>query len=312
MKLQKKMAFILVIIAVVSICGCSERNQEEVKAKKVTAEEVTYPEILNEVQKRVEIASNKYEIINGKLYGYGDNSNGQLGLGKIDSFDVNYIEPVLIAEGVIHVDACNDTVIFLNDKNQLYGMGSNISGQLGVELENIQRMNEERFISTPILIDEGVKYAVTGINFTMVLKQDERLYVLGDNGNGQLGDGTADAVRGERYNFDSTPYSCEPVYVLDNVKFIECGLYTAAAITERGDLWVWGDNSFGQIGNGRKGNGMPTVSTDVVSEPYLALKKIQRVIFEEETVYAVDFYNNLYVWGKGNGVKPEKIENKVD
>lgn len=309
MSLLKKMLSVLGLIITVFVCGCSENNQNEVK-EETAVKEVVYPDILNENQKQVEIALNKYEILDGKLYGYGDNSCGQLGIGKIDSLDTPYTQPVLIAENVIHVDAYNETVIFLNDKNELYGMGSNSSGQLGIALKSDQRTGDESLVSTPVLIEEEVQYAVTGINFIMILKKDGKLYVLGDNANGQLGDGTAKPVRGERYSFDSTPYSSEPVLVLDHVNFIACGAYTASAITEEGNLWIWGDNSYGQIGNGRKGNEMPTVSIDVVSEPYLVLKKIQNVRFDGNTVYAIDFENNIYIWGEGNTVNPKKKVNR--
>lgn len=99
-----------------------------------------------------------------------------------------------------------------------------------------------------------VQYAVTSNNFIMVLLKNEKLYILGDNANGQLGDGSAKPVREDCYSLGITPYSSEPIFVFDYVKFIASGSYTAAAITKTGDLWIWGDNSYGQIGNGRKGN----------------------------------------------------------
>lgn len=142
----------------------------------------------------------------------------------------------------------------------------------------------------------------------MVLLKNEKLYILGDNANGQLGDGSAKPVREDCYSLGITPYSSEPIFVFDYVKFIASGSYTAAAITKTGDLWIWGDNSYGQIGNGRKGNEMPTASIDVVAEPYLVLKKIQSVKFENNTVYATDFENNVYAWGEENTAKPKKIE----
>lgn len=55
---------------------------------------------------------------------------------------------------------------------------------------------------------------------------------------------------------------------------------------------------YGVDDNGSRGNGMPSVSTDVVSEPYLVLKQIKEVRFDDFTVYAVNFQDKEYSWGK--------------
>lgn len=69
-------------------------------------------------------------------------------------------------------------------------------------------------------------------------------------------------------------------------------------------------NSFGEIGNKRRGNGLPGVSTDVVSEPYLALKQVKSVRFEDYTVYAIDFQDREYCWGQNATAYPKLIEAK--
>lgn len=131
---------------------------------------------------------------------------------------------------------------------------------------------------------------------------------MGDNLNGELGNGTARPVRNEWYAEEGTVYSSEPVHVMDDIAFISADYYTAAAISKKGDLWMLGDNSFGEIGNSRRGNGMPSVSTDVVSEPYLVLKKIKEVRFEDFTVCAVTFQNQEYIWGKNAVATPKSAE----
>ena len=115
---------------------------------------------------------------------------------------------------------------------------------------------------------------------------------MGDNLNGELGNGTARPVRNEWYAEEGTVYSSEPVHVMDDIAFISADYYTA----------------FGEIGNSRRGNGMPSVSTDVVSEPYLVLKKIKEVRFEDFTVCAVTFQNQEYIWGKNAAATPKSAE----
>ena len=57
-------------------------------------------------------------------------------------------------------------------------------------------------------------------------------------------------------------------------------------------------------------NGMSGVSSDVVSEPYLALKKIKEMYFEDYTVYAVNFQDQEYSWGKNAVAYPKPVGGK--
>lgn len=263
--------------------------------------------LYNEYQTK-KSAINYYKIKDGILYGRGRNTEGQLGLGKIDPLEVEYNYDVEIARNVIHVDASNNgTVVYITENGELYGIGNNSSGQLGQSIEGKNRLSDEVNISTPVLIATEVRYALVGINFTMYLTEDDKLYVLGDNANGQLGNGEAKSVMAGRYTSDTTPYSAEPVLVMENVRYIDCGLYNLAAITQKGDLYMWGDNSFGEIGNGRVGNKMPTASIDVVSEPYLVMKNIRKVTIEEHTICAETMQGEFYTWGNCI-VEPKKVE----
>lgn len=296
----------------------AEREKQAESAQKRQKYEEEYarehPVITNEYQIKVQDAINTYEIKDGKLYGSGENTCGQLGTGEIDSREGKYVQPLLIAEDVVHVDACSGTLVYLNDQGELYGVGGNGNGQLGRPLEESEKgwgWEYDRYcITEPVLIMDHVKYAAVGGGlFLMVLLEDGKLYTLGDNLNGQLGNGTARPVRDERYAKEGTVYSSEPVHVLDDIAYIAATGFTAAAISKKGDLWIWGDNSYGEIGNSRRGNGMPTASTDVVSEPYLVLKKMKEVWFEDDhTVHAITFRDEEYVWGGEASATPTLVK----
>ncbi len=283
-----------------------------------TAAEITqakkYPVSTNEYQTKFQDYSNTYEIKDGYLYGSGQNTSGQLGIGEISSTDFN-AQDILIADNIIHMDACGETLVYLNVNHELYGVGNNGSGQLGQPIEKQDKRTDIAYdayhqccITKPVLIMDHVKYAAVGGGYIMILSEDGTLYTMGDNLNGQLGNGTARPVVNAFYTKKEHHYSSEPVPLMDDIAFIAADHVTAAAISKKGDLWVWGDNSFGEIGNIRRGNGMPSVSTDVVSEPYLVLKKIKSVRFEDNTVYAVDFQDQEYCWGKNATAYPKPVE----
>lgn len=99
------------------------------------------------------------------------------------------------------------------------------------------------------------------------------------------------------------------------VKFKEVFIYmsTVAAIAENGDLYIWGNNEFGQIGDGTRENR---------SKPVKAMSNVRSVSLNTHTTVAVTKNNKLYAWGYnssgevGNGttefqLSPVKIMDNV-
>ena len=176
----------LVLLWLVILCGVAaldrigqkaddEREKQAEGAEKRQKYEEEYacehPVIMNEYQINFQDAINTYEIKDGKLYGSGKNTSGQLGTGEIDSEEEEYVKPLLIAEDVVHVDACYGTLVYLNDEGELYGVGNNGSGQLGQSLEGTDKDVYGKYcITEPVLIMENVKYAAVGGGYLMVLQ----------------------------------------------------------------------------------------------------------------------------------------------
>ena len=227
--------------------------------------------------------------------------------------DNEKIKETMIADSVVHVDTCNNgTTVFLNDKGQLYGIGNNISGQLGVSIGETERYNrDEKFVTTPTLITDNVKYAVVGSDFIVILKWDGNLYVIGDDNKGQLGDGPAEANVEGHYIYGYTPFSYEPKHVMGGVSYIACGGCTIAAIKNNGELWMWGDNTYGQVGNKIAGPKGASTTNFSVTKPYLTMEQVKNVRFEgefETTVFAETLSDETYVWGEGYSAVPTKIK----
>ncbi|NXI76996.1 RPGR regulator, partial [Rhipidura dahli] len=138
-------------------------------------------------------------------------------------------KPVLISCGDEHT-------AIITGKGKLYMFGSNDWGQLGLGSKNT--------VSKPTCVKalkpEKPKLAVCGRNHTLVYTEKGNVYAAGGNNEGQLGLGDTE----ERTTFHLISFFTNQ----HKIKQLSAGSYTSAAVTEDGQLFVWGDNSEGQIG----------------------------------------------------------------
>ncbi|XP_076774409.1 X-linked retinitis pigmentosa GTPase regulator isoform X2 [Arvicanthis niloticus] len=139
--------------------------------------------------------------------------------------------------------SCGDEhTAIVTGNNKLYMFGSNNWGQLG--------LGSKAAISKPTCIKalkpEKVKLAACGRNHTLVSTDTGCVYAAGGNNEGQLGLGDTD----DRDTFHQIGFFTPS----DTIKQLSAGANTSAALTEDGKLFMWGDNSEGQIGLKNKSN----------------------------------------------------------
>jgi alpha-tubulin suppressor-like RCC1 family protein len=70
------------------------------------------------------------------------------------------------------------------------------------------------------------------------------VWCIGENQYGQLGDGTT-TDRQKFIKVQELP---------NNITSIGAGYNSTCVLTEVGEVWCWGDNSVGQLGNGTNDN----------------------------------------------------------
>ena len=172
---------------------------------------------------------------NGTLWGCGNNSNGQLGLGdtanrlsfSIISINTNDIKSVYCGYG--------HTFILKND-GTLWGSGYNRLGHLG--LGDTTNKN----IFTKIATD--IKSAYCGSEYTVALKNDDTLWACGYNNCGQLGLGDT----------NNRTVLTQITTNANDVKSVYCGDSHTLILKNDGTLWVCGNNQYGQLGLGDTSN----------------------------------------------------------
>jgi alpha-tubulin suppressor-like RCC1 family protein len=91
----------------------------------------------------------------------------------------------------------------------------------------------------------GVTQVSAGDDHGLALTTDGTVWAWGSDAEGQLGNGSV-----------SVPPVTVPVQVagLTGVTQIAAGHYFSLALTSDGSVWAWGDNSFGELGNGSSGS----------------------------------------------------------
>jgi alpha-tubulin suppressor-like RCC1 family protein len=178
----------------------------------------------------------------GTAYCWGDNYYGQLGDGTTTDSDENGPQAVigglkfasLSAESYYHT--CG-----LTSRGAAYCWGYNFEGQLG---DGTRDDSEE---AGPQAVIGGLKFASiqTGGYHTCGLTSRGAAYCWGYNSSGQLGDGTT-----------TNSNEAGPQAVIGGLRFARLGVdgYHACGLTTRGAAYCWGDNYYGELGDGTTDN----------------------------------------------------------
>ena len=207
---------------------------------------------------------------------------------NVDELKLSEKNIVQISAGILHTVA-------IDEEGRVYICGNNEYGQLGDGTTTNSTL--------PICISDkenelkGKKIISisAGGNHTVALDEEGKVYTWGDNGDGQLGDGT-------------TTNSVLPICLsnkeneLKGKKIISIsGGYHIVALDEGGKVYTWGKNRYGQLGNGTTDDsGVPICISDKENE--LKGKRIVDISAGGYHTVAIDEEGNVYTWGdNGDG-----------
>ena len=172
----------------------------------------------------------------GNLWAWGWNNYGQLGDGTTE----NKTNPVQIKDGTKFKEIAGGYghSLAIDENGNLWSWGYNSFGQLG------DGTTENK--TSPVQIKNGIQFKEisTGNYHNLALDENGNLWSWGYNSYGQLGDGTK-------------TNRISPVQVKAETKFKEISnkiLNHSLAIDENGNLWSWGYNEDGQLGDGTTEN----------------------------------------------------------
>ena len=225
----------------------------------------------------------------GQIFGWGANSRGQLGNGT--TVDASIPSVATTPEGVsfVQVAGGEQHTIALAADGGVYAAGYNSSGQLGTG----DTASSSTFVPVAFggVLLEGAKIvdiAAGESSFSLALADTGVIYAWGANSNGQLGNG-------------STTNSLVPVAVTapEGVAFasFDAGRNWSIARSTDGRVFAWGNNRYGQLGNGEAGTGVTSALPVEVAEP----AGVDLVFVGAGANHALAIGDNglAYTWGSG-------------
>lgn len=203
----------------------------------------------------------------------------------------------------VKVAAGNNHFIALKSDGTAYTWGLNNCGQLGTG------DTTNRLTMTPVKINGEVATDIIDVaastNHTVLLRKDGTVWAAGDNSYVLLG--TKES--GDKKEFTQVADSNDTTEYLQNIIAIATSEYNSYALTSNGEVYAWGENWRGQIGDGTivntsykpsKVQGISNVIQITSGESGLEMLK------SDGTVWGIG-YNGYGQLGTGNTTNQTKL-----
>ena len=181
----------------------------------------------------------------GTITCWGSNNSGQLGNGTTDSSWVpvevqGITDATQITAGIEHTCALRQT-------GTITCWGRNFHGQLG---NGQSGSGADSSVPVEVFGITDATQITAGGEHTCALRQTGTITCWGNNDDGQLGNGQSG------YDADSS-VPVEVLGITDATQITAGGYYSTGhtcALLQTGTITCWGDNLFGQLGNGQRGD----------------------------------------------------------
>ena len=181
------------------------------------------------------------------------------------------------SNNIIKLCGCNDTIFILDKFGFIYGWGIN-NGLLGDENKDKDYIKYPKRI---MFCKSFIKNFFCGNNHLLAIDINDNLYGWGSNKNYQL------LYRNPHFN---SPISLD---VNIQVQHAICCDTSSIILDKSGILYAWGDNSYGQLGDGTF---ISHNNPIIINLP----NKIIKLAGGQFHLIALDDEYNLYVWGRND------------
>lgn len=229
----------------------------------------------------------------GKVYGWGQNANGQLG----DSSASQRLSPVattmtgvLAGKKIKAISAAGNSTLALDTDGKAYGWGAN-AGQLG-DGSATGRTAPVAVLTSGVLAGKTLTSVVSGGTVSYAIDADGKIYSWGVGTQGQLGNATNNTV--------TSPVEVTMTGVLSGKRMVAASAKGThvLALDDTGKVYAWGAGGNGALGNGSNANS--NIPVEVTSTGVLQDRVISQVAAGANYLsVALDTTGRVYSWGLG-------------
>ena len=164
------------------------------------------------------------------------------------------------------------TILSIGDVN--YGWGHNGGGRLGLDHTTTQKSP----IHIPVLLNAR---SIHCAHHTIKLIGQDEIRVYGKI--------SGYVTFSRRHIYIQDPYEEAEKFHIQNIQTIACGSFFSVIITKEGEIYTWGNNSFGMLGIGH-------VEKEILPQK-INLKNIIGADCGELHTVAINKLNEIYAWG---------------
>ena len=215
---------------------------------------------------------------NGQVWGWGYNNTGQLGINSL----ITKYTPVSILgtkKTFCEIESSWNSTLSIDNRGLVWGWGYNYQGVIG------DNTNIERLTPVSILGAKKTFCKIAGGQYhTIALDKNSQVWGWGYNYYGQLGDNTV-------------INRCTPVSILGTKKTfcnVSAGGSYTIGLDKNGQVWEWGNNYYGQLGDNSIINRCTPVSI-------LGIKKtFCKITAGTYQALGIDNIGQVWGWGYNN------------